>query len=181
MKNIIKMPYSPRWCYDLSSLSWSRSFHVLVTFVFLVAPRARTWPLVDLSNDCWMNSSTQLRKKTLQEDLCVAKRHSMRSIHAFQFSSVAQSCPTLCNPMDCSTPGFPVHHQLLELAQTHVHRVCDAIQPSHPLSFPSPPAFNLSQHQGLFQWVSSLHQVAKVLEFQLQHQSFQWIYKVDFL
>ena len=75
--------------------------------------------------------------------------------------------------MDCSTPGFPVHHQLLELAQTHVHRVGDAIQPSHPLSFPSPPAFNLSQHQGLFQWVSSSHQVAKVLEFQLQHQSFQ--------
>ena len=82
---------------------------------------------------------------------------------------------------DCSTPGFPVHHQLLELAQTHVHRGGDAIQPSHPLSSPSPPAFNLSQHQGLFQWVSSLHQVAKVLEFQLQHQSFQWIFRTDFL
>ena len=80
------------------------------------------------------------------------------------------SCVRLCNPMDCSTPGFPVHHQLLELTQTHVHRVGDAIQPSHPLSSPSP-AFNLSQHQGLFQWVSSSHQVAKVLEFQLQHQS----------
>ena len=66
------------------------------------------------------------------------------------FSSVAQSCPTLCDPMDCSTPGFPVHHQLPELIQTHVHRVSDAIQPSHPLSSPSPPAFNLSQHQGLF-------------------------------
>ena len=75
--------------------------------------------------------------------------------------------------MDCSTPGFPVHHQLLELAQTHVHRVCDAIQLSHPLLSPSPPAFNLSQHQGLFQGVSSSHQVANVLEFQLQHQSFQ--------
>ena len=69
--------------------------------------------------------------------------------------------------MDCSTLGFPVHHQLLELTQTHVHQVSDAMQPSHPLSFPSPPAFNLSQHQGLFQWVSSLHQVARVLEFQL--------------
>ena len=68
-----------------------------------------------------------------------------------QFSSVAQSCPTLCDPMDCSTPGLPVHHQVLELAQTHIHRVGDAIQPSHPLSSPSPPAFNLSQHQGLFQ------------------------------
>ena len=76
-------------------------------------------------------------------------------------------------PTDCSTPGFPVHHQLPELAQTHVHWVSDAIQPSHPLSSPSPSAFNLSQHQGLFQWVSSLHQVAKVLEFQLQLQSFQ--------
>ena len=81
----------------------------------------------------------------------------------FQFSSVAQSCPTLYDPMDCSTPGFPVHHQLPEPAQTHVHWVGDAIQPSHPLLFPSPPAFNLSQHQGLFQWVGSLHQVAKVL------------------
>ena len=96
-----------------------------------------------------------------------------------QFCSVTQSCPTLCNPMDCSTPGLPVHHQLPEFAQTHVHRVSDAIQLSHPLSSPSPPAFNLSQHQGLFQWVSSLHQVAKVLEFQLQHQSFQWILRVD--
>ena len=90
-----------------------------------------------------------------------------------QFSLVIQSCPTLCNPMDCSTPGFPVHHQLLELTQTHVHPVGDAIQPSHPLSSPSPPAFNLSQHQGLFQGVSSSHQVAKVLELHLQHQSFQ--------
>ena len=98
-----------------------------------------------------------------------------------QFSSVAQSCPTLCDPMDCSTPGFPVHHQLLELAQTHIHWVGDAIQPSHPLSSPSPPAFNLSQHQSLFKWVSSSHQVAKVLEFQLQHQSFQWTPRTDLL
>ena len=91
----------------------------------------------------------------------------------FQFSSVAQSCPTLCDPMDCSTPGLPLHHQLPELTQTHVHRVGDAIQPSHLLLSPSPPAFNLSQYRGLFQRVSSLHQVPKVLEFQLQHQSFQ--------
>ena len=90
-----------------------------------------------------------------------------------QFCSVALLCPTLCDPMDFSTPGFPVHHQLLKLAQTHVHRICDAIQPSHPLSSPSTPALNLSQHQGLFKWVSSSHQVAKVLELQLQHQSFQ--------
>ena len=78
--------------------------------------------------------------------------------------------------MDCSTPGLPVHYQLQELTQTHFHWISDAIQPSHPLSSPSPPAFNLSQHWGLFQWVSSSHQVAKVLEFQLQHQSFQWIF-----
>ena len=82
--------------------------------------------------------------------------------------------------MDCRTPGLPVHHQLPEFTQTHVHRVGDAIQPSHPLSSPSSPAFNLSQHQGLFQWVSSLHQVARVLEFQLQCQSFQWIFRTDF-
>ena len=85
----------------------------------------------------------------------------------------------LSDPMDCSTPGFPVHHQLPERAQTHVHRVGDAIQPSHPLSSPSPTAFGLSQHQGLFKWVSSLHQVVKVLE--VQHQSFQWIFRTDFL
>ena len=82
-----------------------------------------------------------------------------------QFSSVAQSCPTLCDPMDCSTPGLPVHHHLLEITQTHVHPVSDAIQPSHSLSSPSLPAFNLSQHQGLFKWVSSSYQVANVLEF----------------
>ena len=86
----------------------------------------------------------------------------------------------LCNPMNCSMPGFPVHYQLLKPPQTHVHRVSDDIQPSHPLSSPSP-TFNLSQHQGLFQWVCSSHQVARVLEFQLQHQSFQWIFRTDFL
>ena len=87
----------------------------------------------------------------------------------------------LCNPMDCSIPGFPVLHHLLEHAQTHIHWVSDAIQPSHPLSSPSPPAFNLSQHQGLFKWVSFSHQVAKGLKFQLQHSSFQWIFRTDFL
>ena len=86
-----------------------------------------------------------------------------------------------CDPMDCRTSGFPVHHQLPELAQTHVHWVGDAIQPSDPLLSPSPPAFNLFQHQGLSKWVSSSHEVAKVLEFQLQHQSFQWIFRTDFL
>ena len=84
-----------------------------------------------------------------------------------QFSSVTQSCPTLCDHMNCSTPGLPVHHQLLEFTQTHVHRVRDAIQPSHPLSSPFPPAPDLSQHQSLFQWVNSSHEVSQVLEFQL--------------
>ena len=92
-------------------------------------------------------------------------------MYAFQFSSVAQLCLTFWDPMDYSVPGFPVHHPLLELAQTHTHWVSDAIQPSHPLLSPSPPATNPSQHQ-IFQWVNSLHEVAKVLEFQLQHQSF---------
>ena len=91
------------------------------------------------------------------------------------FSSVAQSCPTPCNPIECSTSGPPVHQQLPELVQTHVHWVGDAILPPHPLLSPSPLAFNLAQHQGLFKWVSSSHQVAKLLEFQLQRQSFQWI------
>ena len=98
-----------------------------------------------------------------------------------QFRSVAQLCPALCNRMDCSTPGLPVHHQLLELTQTHVLWVGDAFQPSHPLLSPSPPTFNLSRHQCLFKWVSSLHQVDKLLEFWLQHQFFQWIFRTGFL
>ena len=98
-----------------------------------------------------------------------------------QFSSVAQSCPTLCDPMNRSTPGLLVHHQLPEFTQTHVHPVSDAIQPSHPLSSPSPPAPNPSQHQSLFQWVNSLHEVAKVLEFQLQHHSLQRNLRADLL
>ena len=94
--------------------------------------------------------------------------HSYETIkYSVQFSSVAQSCPTLCDPMNRSTPGLPVHHQLPEFTQTHIHQVSDAIQPSHPLSSPSPPAPNPSQHQSLFQWVNSSHEVAKVLEFQL--------------
>ena len=104
-------------------------------------------------------------------DLCycllIASFNLFSQLIPCTFSSVTQLCPTLCDPMDCRTPGFPVHHQLLlQPAQTHVHKVGDAIEPSHPLLSPSSPTFNLSQHQGLFQWVSSSHQVAKVLEFQ---------------
>ena len=98
-----------------------------------------------------------------------------------QFSSVAQLCPTLFNPMNCSTPGLPVYHQLPEFTQIHVHWVGDTIRPSHPLLSPSPPALDPSQHQGLFKWVSSSRQGAKVLEFQLQHQFFQWTPRTDLL
>ena len=108
------------------------------------------------------------------------KESDMTEHSGLQFSSITQLCPAVCDPMDCSMPGLPIHHQLPESTQTHVHWVGDAIQLSHPL-FPSPPALNLSQHQGLFKWGSSSHQVAKVLEFQLQHQSFQWIFRIDFL
>ena len=107
---------------------------------------------------------------------------SLSLCHAsVQFSSVAQSCPPLCDPMNHSAPGIPVHHQFPELTQTHVHRVGDAIQPSHPLSSPPLPAPNPSKHQGLFQWVNSSHEVAKVLEFQPQRQSFQWTPRTDLL
>ena len=123
-------------------------------------------------------SSTNLvlsRAHQISDKLFVARKKSV------QFSSVAQLCPTLCDPVNHSTPGLPVHHQLQEFTPTHVHWVSDAIQPSHPLSSPSPPAPNPSQHQGLFQWVNSSHEVAKVLEFQLQHQSFQWTPRTDLI
>ena len=91
----------------------------------------------------------------------------LKAFSSVQLSSVTQSCPTPCDPMNRSMPGLPVHHQLPEFTQTHVHQVGDAIQPSHPLTSPSPPAPNPSQHQSLFQWVNSSHEVAQVLEFQL--------------
>ena len=117
----------------------------------------------------------------LQDNNLIAGYTQREGMDSVQFSSVAQSCPTLCNPLNHSMPGLPVYHQLLESTQTHLHWVSDAIQPSHPLSSPFPPALNFSQHQGLFKWVSSLHQVAKVLEFQLQHQSFRWTLRPDLL
>ena len=105
----------------------------------------------------------------------------LKSNHIYYIISVAQLCPTLCDPMDCSTAGFLVHHQLPQFTQNHVHWVGGAIQPSHPLSSPSPPAFNLSQHQGFFQMSQFFTSGGQVLEFQLQHQSFQWIFRTDFL
>ena len=114
----------------------------------------------------WWRQSMVSGTKRKPVDKCFRENisfHGCINLSIIQFSSVAQSCPTLCDPMDCSMPGFPVHHQIPELAQTYVHQIGDAIQPPHPLSSPSPPAFNLSQHQSLFQWVSSLHWVVKVL------------------
>ena len=115
---------------------------------------------------------------TLLQKITISKG---KILYCTQFSSVAQSCLTLCNPMDCSTPGLPVQCQLLEFTQTYVLWVGDAIQPSHPLLSPSPPAPNRSQHQCLFQWVNSSHEVAKVLDFQPQHQFFQWTLRTNFL
>ena len=118
---------------------------------------------------------------------CVYPKYPTLSLFAilsfqdFCCCSVTQLHLILCSPMDCSKLGLPVHHQLPEFTQTHAHWVSDAIQPSHPLSSPSPPTFNLSQYQGLIKWVTPLQQVAKVLELQLQHQSFQWIFRADFL
>ena len=140
--------------------------------------------------DWWLVQALFCTGQNQEEETKNIKREAKRDCYnSFEASpqsldccwSVAKSCLTLYDPMNCSTPGFPVLHYLPEFAQTHVHWVGDAIQPSHPLLPSSPPAFNLSQNQGLFQWVSSLHQVAKVLELQLQHQSFQWIFRVDFL
>ena len=118
-----------------------------------------------------------------QKDIQIANRYMKRYLTSLriQFSSVAQLSPTLCDPMNRSTPGLPVHHQLPEFTQTQAHWVSDAIQSSHPLSSPSPPAPNPSQHQSLFQWVNFLHEVAKVLEFQLQHHSFQSNPRADLL
>ena len=114
-------------------------------------------------------------------DSAKKKHFSVEGLLGSCCCSVRQSCPALCDSTNCSTPGFPVLRYLLEFAQTHVHWVDDAIQPSYPLSPPSPPAFNLSQNQGLFQWVSSSCQVAKVLKLQLRHQSFQCIGLISFM
>ena len=112
-------------------------------------------------------SHRQKYGQTFNQPPCLCSYLGMLS--SVHFSSVTQSCQTLCDPMNHSTPGLPVHHQLPEFTQTHAYRVGDAIQPCHPLSSPCPPNPNPSQHQGLFQWVNSSHEVAKVLEFQLQH------------
>ena len=147
------------WPGIKSGLPWALGAHI----VFTTEPPEK--PLVESILFPSTPYSTQSRYGS--DD------HTHRVYHNIQFSSVTQSCPTLCDPMNCSTPGLPVHHQLPEFTQTQVHQVGDTIQPSHPLSSPFPPAPNPSQHQSLLQWINSLYEVAKVLEFQLQHQSFQ--------
>ena len=126
----------------------------------------------------WSNNSTPVYIARKKKSWSI---NSERYMYPVVHSIVVKLRPILCDSMDCNIPGFPVLYYLPEFAQTHVHWVGVAIPPSHPLSSPSPPALSHSHHQGLFQWVGSLHQVAKVLELQLQHQSFQWIFKTDFL
>ena len=123
----------------------------------------------------WPESCVTLNKSWLSLNLCFFT-YSVMMVSSVQFSHSVMS-----DSLQSHEQQHTVHHQLLESTQTHVHRVSDAIQPSHPLSSPPPPALNLSQHQGLFKWVSSLHQVAKVLQFQLQHQSLQWTPRTDLL
>ena len=129
-------------------------------------------------NSIYLSVSTIWRVGTISYIYQLKVQSAQHSVFVCLFVSVAKSCLTLCDPMNCSTPGVLVLHRLRKFAQTHVHWVDDAIQLSHPLSPPCPHALNLSQHQGLFHWVGSSHQVAKVLKLQLQHQPFQWIFNV---
>ena len=143
--------------------------------------RGGWWAIVHGVTKSQTHLSTNTHTYTQREQTERSPEKMSEAIRLVQFSSVAQSCLPLCNSMDCNTPGFLVHRQLPEIAQTYVHWVGDAIQPSHLLLSPSPPAFALSQHQHLFKWVSSSHQVVKVSEFQLQHQSFQCLFRTDLL
>ena len=132
-----------------------------------------------INNNWWGTMLEREKQKIKCQSISFPKVKFMTvKISSVQFT---QWCPTLCDPMNRSTPDLAVHHKIPEFTQTHAHRVGDAIQPSHPLSSSSPPAHNPSQHQGLFQWVNSSHEMAKVLEFQLQHQSFQWTPRTDLL
>ena len=156
------------------------------SFSFSTSPSNEYSGLISFRMDWLQSKDTQESSSAPQFESISSSLFSLLcgKSEVYDLWSVQSSCSVMSNSLwslDCSMPGFPVHHQLPELAQTPVHWVGDAIQPSHPLSSPSPPAFNLSQHWGLFKWVRSLHQVAKVLKFQLQHQSFQWIFRTDFL
>ena len=152
------------WPQGLMTVNWEKlQMKTLTSWLWVgwSLLKGVTFPRPPISNSSGSN------RVTIVHPASALSFENDQWLSSVQFSSVAQSCPTLCDPTNCSTPGLPVHHQLPEFTQTHVHRVSDAIQPSHPLSSPSPPAPNPSQHQSLFQWVNSSHEVAKVLEFQL--------------
>ena len=164
-----------------------RFFHFLIGQIFVsMANQTGSCSSHNFFETSWLIDTElilcvyNLLKLTLVEKLCGLKiMHVYHCWLSVQFSSVAHSCLTLWEPMNHSMPGLPVHHQLLEFTQPHIHRVNDVNQPPYPLSSPSPPAPNSSKHQCLFQWVNSSHEVAKVLEFQLQHHSFQWPSSTD--
>ena len=169
----------PGWAVSISMLPLtvvyiSTSFHFMIKYYSIL----RICHIIFPFNSWWTFQLFPLCATVNNAAMYIGVEVFCLDIHSHstwvgQFSSVTQSWLTLCDTMDCSTPGLTVHRQFPGFTQTHVHWVSDAIQPFHPLSSPSPPAFNVSKHQGLFKWVNSLHQVAKVLEFQLQHQSFQ--------
>ena len=165
---------SCRWWFDYS-------FFLFLYTLFSILINGRTATSNNKDRLAFQHKETKYWLKQQRTKTFFLKFISIFQFSSVQFSSVAQSCPSLCDPMSHSTPGLPVHHQLPEFTQTHAHWISDAIQPSHPLLSPPLPTFNLSQHQGLFQWVNPLPHVAKVLEFQLQHQSFQWTPRTDLL
>ena len=142
----------------------------LVCAVLHGVAKSQTW-LCDWITTIWKHLKKLTQQGRIVQESCCSSHdcdaESWSKKESQSVSSGTQLCPTLCDPMNCSTPGLPVHHQLLEFTQTHIYWVSDAIQPFHPLSTPSPPAPNPSQHQSLFQWVNSSHELAKVLEFQL--------------
>ena len=150
---------------------------------YVILIKAKLWRNRSVVAEGWTGTIQRIFRENALYDILMIDTLSKptKCIPPRMNPQFTQLCLTLCHPMNRSTPGLPVPHQLPEFTQTHVHQVSDAIQPSHPLSSPSSPALNLSQHQGLFKWVSSLHQVAKVLKFQLQHQSFQWTFRTDLL
>ena len=172
--SITTRSFSSRWTvlFPIHGLSCPLSF----------SPKAASGPPQILAK-CWelQGMNTSLGTWPDSNEPCMLNVKYLYIVPFHKMSVQLLSCVQLWDPMDCRMPGLPVHHQLSESTQTHVHWVSDAIQPSHPLLSPSSPTFNLSQHQGLFQWVSFPYQVVKVLESQLQHQSFQWTLRIYFL